>query len=134
MNLMQYLDANLDFDIREKASLGLVISDPDAALDYLKKYRSGYETLAELRGEHILDFVKQFAPTTYRIYHEWPNPKRKMITRLYIGDVEAMPDGNRLVRPDYRSVEKIFDWIYHQFTGRHPGPTRWQRILSWVRS
>ena len=134
MNLMNYLDTNLSFDIRQKASLGLVISDPDAALTYLRKYRQGYETLAELRGEHCMDFVKHFSPTTYRIYHEWPNSKRKMITRLFIGDVEDRPDGKRLVRPDYRSIEKLFDWVYEQFTGRKPGPTRWQRMVSWIRS
>ena len=133
-NLMHYLDTNLDFNIREHASLGIVISDPAAALKYLQAHRTGYEALAELRGEHCVEFLKAFAPTTFRIYHEWPKPKNRMITRLYIGNVEERDGENRLVRQDYTSIAKIFEWTYLQFVGRKPGPTRWQRFWLWIRA
>ncbi len=133
-NFMTYLDANLGFDIRSRARLGIVISDPVKALDYLKRYKPDYQHLAELRGDHVEEFVQHFAPSTYRIYREWPNPRHKMITRLYIGQVDEWDGGVRLVRPDYTSISKIFDWIYFQFNGRYPGMTRLQRMMSWIRS
>jgi len=134
LNFMNYMDTNLGFDIREKAILGVVISKPVEALKTLKELRSGYDGVAELRGEYCEDYVETFARSTYRSWHAWPNPKKKMISRLFIGDVVFDGSEPRLFRPHYGSVERIFDWVYFQFTERKLGPTLFQRIFSWIRS
>lgn len=134
-NFMRYLDANLlGEDIRQRAKLGIVISDPDKALAYLKEHRPEFAHHSELRGELVEEFVAAFAKQTYRIYLEWPNPKARMMTRFYIGEVEERDGVPRLVSPDYQSAAKLFDWIYLMFTGRKPGPTRWQKLWSWIRA
>jgi hypothetical protein len=90
--------------------------------------------LSDLRGETIEQFVDLIAPATYRMYYNWPNRKRKMLGRFYIGDVEVDAGGQKLVRPDYRSAENVFGWIYEQFTGRRLGPNPLQRLASWLKA
>jgi hypothetical protein len=134
LNFLSYMDNNLEFDIRARASLGILISKPRDALRTLKELRSGYDSVAELRGEYCEDFVEQFAKSTYRIWYDWPNPKKKMIGRLHLGEIEFDGEKYRLTNPDYASIGQIFGWVYHQFTGRKLGPTPLQRMLRWIKS
>ncbi|KAA6182746.1 GTP-binding protein [Thiohalocapsa marina] len=128
VNFLSYMDTNLPFNIRQRASLGIVVSKPGEALKTLKDLRQGYSHVAELRGKHTEDFVESFAKSTYRIWYDWPDPKKKMISRLYLGEIEDIKGQKRLVRPDYQSIEGIFDWMYQQFTGKTLGPTWYQKI------
>ena len=130
VNFLSFLDANLPYNIRERSSLGIIVSKPDDALTTLKKMRSGYDHVADLRGDYIEDFVESFAKSTYRIWYDWPNPKRKMISRMYLGEIGDHNGEMRLLHPHYQSVNNIFDWIYSQFTGKKLGPTFWQKIIS----
>lgn len=130
VNFLSFLDANLPYNIRERSSLGIIVSKPDDALTTLKKMRSGYDHVADLRGDYIEDFVESFAKSTYRIWYDWPNPKRKMISRMYLGEIGDHNGEMRLLHPHYQSVRNIFDWIYNQFTGKKLGPTFWQKIIS----
>lgn len=134
-SFMSYLDANLGGkDIRKRAKLGIVISDPEMALDYLKTYKPEFAHHAEFRGDLVEEFVASFAPQTYRIYKEWPDPRGAMMMRFHVGAIEDREGMPRLVTPDYGSATRLFDWLYLQFTGRRPGPTRWQRMWSWIRT
>ena len=133
-NFLNYLDNNLGFNIRERASLGIVISKPEEALEALKRLRRGYGGVHELRGEICEDFVEHFAPSSYREWYDWPNPKRKMISRFYLGKIESDGSEPRLVSPDFTSTRNIFAWIYHQATNERLGPGRWRRLLNWFRT
>lgn len=133
-NFMNYMDKNLGFDIRERTSLGIIVSKPEEALSTLKRLRSGFEAVAEIRGDYTEDFIEAFAPSTYRIWYDWPNPKKKMLARIYIGEIKRDGQKPRLIRPDFGSVERIFAWMYFQFTGRKLGPTLWQRMIRWIKS
>jgi hypothetical protein len=134
MNFVSFVESKLGVDIRARSSLGLIVSKPASALEYLKKYRSGYHDEPELKGELCEVFIREFAPATYRIYYNWPNSKRKMISRFYVGETELRTHETRLVRPDYRSAEVIFAWLYEQFTGRKLGPTLLQRVKEFFAS
>jgi hypothetical protein len=134
MNFMDYLDRKISGDIRKRASLGIVISNPPKALEVLKTYRPEHKSVTDLRGIHVENFLEIFAPTTYRIWLEWPNPKRKMLSRFYIGEIGEVSGKPRLIRPDYTSASIVFGWLYTQFTGRVLGPTFLQRALRWLRA
>lgn len=132
LNLLTYLDANLPHDVRERSGLMLLVSKPDAALKKLKEVDRNYAMLSDLKGDAIEDYIEKFCPATYRFWDQWPSPKKKMIGRVYLGEIEQDGDKAKLIRPDFRSVENIFSWIYTHFTGRRLGPGRFRRLLNWL--
>ncbi len=134
VNFLTFIDKTFGPGFRDRVSLGIIVSKPEQALRELKRLRQGYKMVDRLAGEYCESFVEEFAPTTYRIWDDWPNPDRTMITSLYIGEMEQRGSEWRLVSPNFESIEKIFGWVYFQFTREKLGPTRWQRLITWLRS
>jgi len=132
LNLLTYLDANLPRDIRQGSGLLLLVSKPEIALAKLKKVDPGHKMKAELTDNSIEDFVEKFCPSTYRFWDQWPD-KKKMIGRVYLGEIEHLDGGARLKRPDFRSIQNIFGWLYTHFTGRKLGHGIIRRIWRWLR-
>ncbi|MEX0730385.1 MAG: hypothetical protein WED00_00125 [Aquisalimonadaceae bacterium] len=131
-NLFTFLDVNFP-GFRERASLALLISKPDTALYMLKREKPGFRHYAELRGDLCEDYIETFLPATYNVLDSWPNQGRVQIMTLHLGEVVQEGGEPRIVKHDHRDIEKIFSWIYTQFTGARLGPKWWQKALQWIR-
>lgn len=131
-NLMNFLDANLSYNIRDKASLALVASKPDVALDRLRAHNRKYAAHADLTGEVLEDYISFAVPSMYKEYYDWPK-KRKVLSRFHIGDVEMDEQGPKVAYPSYVSAENLFGWIYLQFKGHRLGYGPMGRFWRWIR-
>ena len=136
-NFLDYVERTLGIgDIRKRASLALVVADPDRALETLKSRRDKYDDLRELKGEAVEAFIAEMMPQTYRAYRNWPGgAKRRVMTRLYLGRVEPDGEGEPILRTySSRSSQLLFNWMFKMFKGYEPGLTAWQRFRRWIRS
>lgn len=131
-NLFTFLDVNLP-GFRDRASLALLISKPETGLDMLKEAKPGFRHYAELRGDLCEDYIETFLPATYSILESWPNKKRVQIMTLHLGEVVEAAGGPQIRKRDYKDIEKIFGWIYTEFTGERLGPKWWQKALQWIK-
>jgi hypothetical protein len=55
------------------------------------------------------------------------------VMTLHLGEMERQEGYTRLIRPDYKDISKIFEWVYHDFTHERLGPKWWQRLINWLR-
>lgn len=131
-NFLNFLDVNLPYDIREQASLALVVSKPEVAMERLRAHAPRYAAHAEMRGEIVEDFVETFVPSIYSEWYEWPE-KRRVISRFYVGEIERDERGAYIAVPSFTSAENLFGWIYKQFTGHEPGPGFFGKAWKWIR-
>jgi len=131
-NFLDFLRRNLPYDIRDQASLAIVVSKPDIAMERLRSSTGNYAAHDELRGEVIEDFVEEFASQLYREFYDWPE-KRRVISRFYIGEVLSDEKGAFIADPSFESAENLFGWLYEQFTGRRLGPGPLGRFWKWIK-
>jgi hypothetical protein len=140
-NLLTHLQIIVP-ELRSRARLGVLISKPQTALRQLRKTNQGLAHYPELRGELCEDYLRAFAPRTYQLFEDWPNPERTAVMALHLGESAALAPADahaaagaiRITSPDYTDIGRIAGWIYRQFTGETLGPTRLQRLLNWLRS
>lgn len=135
-NFIDYVDQNFP-GRRQKISLGVVIANPDRALEQMIEqtggpYQSPYGHYQRLEDEALVDYMQSMAPGIWARWKSWPE-KDRMITPLRLGDITTGlgRDGDEVVRltsPDYTHIEKIFNWLFERFTGKKPGPTFWERL------
>jgi hypothetical protein len=130
-NLFSFLDANVE-DYRSRLSLGILVPKPAKALTLLKEAKPGYSHHSEFRGDLLDAFVEHFAPRTYKILDNWPNQSRVSVMTLHLGEMEEHAGGKRIRRADYHDIERIFEWLYRQFTGEPLEPRWWQKAFRWL--
>lgn len=139
-NFIDYV--NQHFPERQRQiSLGVIIANPDRALEQMIARTGGensspFAHYQRLEDQAVIDYMKTMAPGIMAKWNAWPE-KDRMLVPLRLGDIEVVSqeeqDGaviSRLISPDFTDVEKIFDWLYHKFTGKRRGPTLIQRILG----
>ena len=106
----------------KKKDIGLiiVISDPRAALEHIKK-RKKYENmdLEEFSRSRIAVrlALKDFAPWTRTLYDGW-NEKKKRVMLFDIGEVENRDKGTFLIEPKFVHSRQFIEWHFQQFTGQ----------------
>ena len=129
--LMAYLDHNFP-GFRDRMSLGIILSKPEACLEELRKFHSAdnRQDFRRLDGDAQAAYLNRFCGETYQIWRNWPEPKRTLLSPLHLGEITTIQGEQRLKDPNYHHVEQIFFWIVEQFTGQRPGPTWWQRFLG----
>lgn len=140
-NFIDYLDQRFP-GRRDHISLGIIIANPDRALEQLVNRTGGrgeggvsspFSHYQRLEDDAVFDYMKVMSPGVLSKWRAW-EPKKRMITPLRLGDIETFQDdqGNetiRLTKPDYTHIGKIFDWMYFHFTGKRRGPTWFQRLI-----
>lgn len=136
-NFIDYIDQKFP-GRRHQITLGVIIANPDRALEQLKKNTGGLEDspfshYSRLEDEAVVDYMSTMAPGIWAKWNSWPE-KQRMITPLRLGDTRHVQqsdgeDVSKLVSPDYTHIEKIFNWLFFKFTGKRPGPTFWQRLV-----
>ncbi len=133
-NLLAFLDLHFP-KLRQRTSLGVLVSKPHEALRRLQEAEPAFERYAELSAELCECYVQRFAPRTYRIFDGWPDQQRVQLMTLHLGELATAAEDQsvRLERADYADIHDIFAWIYEQFTGGRPEATGWQRLLQWLR-
>lgn len=134
-NFITFLDVNFP-GARERMSLGVIISKPEDSLERLKLFGGATTDVsfgAELRGARVEDYVETFAPSTYRIWDQWPSENRKMLASLHLGEIINEGTERRLTAPEFEDISRIFAWLYTQFTGRKLGPRFFERLLRWIK-
>jgi len=137
-NFIDYLDQNFP-GRRQQISLGIVIANPDRALEQMIRQTGGREAspfahYQRLEDDAVFDYMKVMSPGILSKWSAW-SEKNRMITPLRLGDIQIVEDneGNRvqrLVATDYGDISKIFDWLYRKFTGKSRGPTLIQRFFT----
>ena len=130
-SFITYLENNF-LGLRDRMSLGVIVTKPEESLRRLQTFGAadGARNFPQLDNETLLTYVNRFCGETYQIWDNWPEPKKTLLSALYLGEVEMMEGEPRLVVPDFHHIEEIFFWIFEQFTGQRPGPTLWQRVLG----
>ena len=130
-SFMSYLENNFS-GLHERMSLGVIVTKPEDSLRRLQTYGApdGIRNFPQLDTEALLTYVNRFCGETYQIWDNWPEPKKTLVSPLYLGETEMIEGEPRLVKPDFRHIEQIFFWVFEQFTGKCPGPTLWQRIIG----
>ncbi|BAU57658.1 hypothetical protein HH1059_09640 [Halorhodospira halochloris] len=131
-NLVTFLDVHFP-GARERMSLAIMISKPEASLQLLQSRYSEYSNHTELRGDLCEDYVRLMAPRTHRILDSWPSLQRVQLMTLHLGELGSQDGEPRVHRIDYTDIEAIFGWLYSQFTGSGLGPSVWQQFLEWLR-
>jgi hypothetical protein len=120
---------------RQRMKLGVVIANPDLALERMIATTGGpdaspFAHYGRLEDQAVLDYMQTMSPGIWAKWQSWPQ-KDRMITPLRLGEIREGRDGvPKLVAPDYVHIEKIFHWLFEKFTGKRPGPTWWQRLIS----
>jgi hypothetical protein len=131
-NLVTFLDVYFP-GVRERMSLAIMISKPEASLQLLQTRHPEYSHHTELRGDLCEDYVRLMAPRTNRILDSWPSSQRVQLMTLHLGELGSQDGEPRVHRIDYTDIEAIFGWLYTQFTGMGLGPSLWQQLLEWLR-
>ncbi|MDE2789179.1 MAG: hypothetical protein OXI81_01980 [Paracoccaceae bacterium] len=134
-SFMAYLD-NCFPELRDRMSLGVIVTKPEESLKRLREFGApdGNRGFQELDEEALLAYVNRFCGETYQIWESWPQPKKTMLSPLYLGEIDMIEGEPRLVKPDFHHIGEIFCWLFEQFTTKRPGPTLWERItgeLDW---
>lgn len=132
-NLLSFLKVNFP-GLTNRISLAVLVSKPKTALKQLKLQEPGFRHHAELRGDVIEDYLEVFYPRLFKLVESWPEQDKVGVLTLHLGEVQETASGAFLVKSDFRDIEKIFEWLYQQFTGHILGPTWFQRIWHWVRT
>lgn len=130
-SLMSYLDHNFP-GFRDRMSIGIILTKPQACLGRLREFgsSSNRHNFQRLDGEAQMAYLNRFCGQTYQIWKNWPDPRKKLLSPLHLGEIETIEGEPRLRDPDYHHIEQIFFWIVEQFTGQRPGPTFWQRLIG----
>lgn len=132
-NLYQWLKSNLDAHRLNNFSLVIMIANPTLAREILLQKRPDTEDQDEDEWPFI--YLKEYTPMTYAIYNGWAKTKR-VISLFKVGDIKPIEtkDGpiDRIDSFDSRSAYKVFEWMYHQFTGKELGRTKFQKIIKWL--
>lgn len=120
--------------IRERMSLGIIVSKPEASIERLNVYGStdGQRGYRKFDEEALHDYLNRFCGQTYQIMENWPGRTKTLLAPLYIGNTIENGGQDFLNKPDFRHIEQIFHWLFEEFTGKRPGPTLWQRIIGQV--
>lgn len=129
-SFMGYLDRVYP-GIKNRMSLSIVVSKPHETLRKLQRYgdMQGRTEYHQLDAQALEAYVDRFAHEAYMAYRNWPDPKRVLLTPLYIGEIESEGGEPILKRPDFADISTIFGWVYNQFTGKHLGPTWFQKLF-----
>lgn len=130
-SFITYLDKNFP-NLRERMSLAVVISKPDESLERLRRYGSVNQRVNydEFDEEAVEDYVNRFCPETYQIWQNWPDSSKTLLSPLYLGKLKVIEGEQRIVDPDHKHIESIFDWIYEQFNGVRLGKLWWQKLID----
>lgn len=123
--------------LRERMSLGVIVSKPEASLARLREFGSahGRRDYPRFDEEALEDYLNRFCGETWQIWSNWPDQRRVLLSPLYLGEIQQMEGEPRLVAPDFNHIEQIFLWVFERFTGKRPGPTLWQKMrgqLDWT--
>jgi len=134
-SFISYLDKEFP-GIRDRMSLGIIVSKPEASLRRLRDYGSadGRFDYERFDTDALEDYLNRFCGETYQIWRDWPNQKRTLLAPLYIGEIREREGEAQLVAPDFNHIEQIFFWIIEQFSGKRPGATFGQKVrgmLNW---
>ena len=147
-NLMDYVTERFPGRL-PTLGLGVIIANPDLALEKLIEHTGGSATRADdptyynpspspfshyrrLEDEAVIEYLKVMAPGILNRFRSWESD-RKMITPLRLGDIELDPQTKRpfrLIHQDDEHISKIFAWLYKGFLGKELGPTWYQRMFS----
>lgn len=121
-------------DLRNRMSLGVIVSKPEASLERLNKYGSvtGQTGFRKFDEEALEAYLNRFCGETFQILESWPEQNKTLLGPLYLGKMVDSGGSIRLDSPDFNHIEQIFLWIFEQFSGKRPGPTFWQRLLGKV--
>lgn len=134
-SFMQYLDHEIP-GLRSKMSLGIIVSKPEASLARLREYGAadGRMYYERFDADALEDYLVRFCTETYTVWDSWPDASKTLLSPLYLGEIQEREGEPRLVKPDFDHTEEIFLWLFEQFIGERPGPTRWQKMreaLKW---
>ncbi|MFG5379706.1 hypothetical protein [Yoonia sp. R2-816] len=139
-NFIDYVNQNFQ-ERRSQISLGVIIANPDRALEQMISQTGGddaspFSHYQRLEDQAVIDYMRTMAPGIMAKWVAWPERDR-MLVPMRLGDIDFVVNPNqkgamipRLVAPDFTDVEKVFDWLYHRFTGKRRGPTFFQRLFN----
>ncbi len=132
-SFMAYVQKNFP-GLRDRMSLGVVISKPKESLARLQTYGTpdGCMAYDKLDADALMGYLNRFCGETYQIWATWPKESQTLLAPLRLGEIELSEGSPRLVSPDFSDIEQIFFWVFEQFTGKQPGPTLVQRLLGKV--
>lgn len=133
-NLFTYLKVNFPHLV-SSMSLGVVISKPEASLEIFKQRFPGFSHYATLKGDLCEDYIERMTPRLFQTLNAWDRPDQVQIMTMSLGDVEPDEHGKTsyVARKDFHDIEKIFAWLYKQFTGERLGLKWWQQWYKWIR-
>lgn len=133
-NLFSYLDINFP-GLRNRISLGIVISKPETSLDIFKRNWPGFGHYANLKGDLCEDYLERMTPRLLQTLNAWERPDSIQIMTMSLGEVESRSTdtGAMLIRKDFNDIKKTFGWLYNQFSGERLGLRWWQKLLKWIR-
>lgn len=132
-SFMAYIQKNFP-GLKERMSLGVVVSKPEESLVRLQTYGTpdGRMAYDKLNAEALVGYLNRFCGETYQIWATWPKASQTLLAPLRLGEIEISEGEPHLVAPDFSDIEEIFFWVFEQFTGKRPGPTFIQRSLGKV--
>ena len=120
-------------DAQERISLGIIVSHPDEALEFLRKDGSldGRHNYDGWDADALHDYAARYCGETYQKWERWPGGQKKTIlAKFYLGEIN---DQKVLIDRSFDNMESIFSWLYEQFTGKRLRPTLWKRVKAWFR-
>lgn len=129
-SFMTFLDKQFP-SLRDRMSFGIIVSKPEASLAKLREFgdSSGRTYFEKLDEDALEAYLNRFCGQTYKAWLKWPGKNNTMLCPLYLGETVEREGETYLQNPNFDHIEKIFFWLFEQFTGKRPGPTMFQTMM-----